>query len=513
MLELHDDITIIGSGPTGLTLALILKYYGHRVTVLEREGTPGGCHRVTRVNDGRGLGNGLFTEHGPRIYTSGSKTFHNMLLKAGIDHEKYFTAYKAQISEPLIQSLKYFTSTDILTMISSYMKYIIDTSYGSDMTVSSLKLSTQASEYTDKMCRLTDGAGADRYTLNSFMRLIDHKFTETIQQPKKANDKEGGWVADLVKQLQINGVQFLFNKEVQGIELKSNELKSNELKSNELKSNELKSNELKHVKNLEITTQDGEVINTNVIIFATPTDALERILSNSKTLSNTFGSLKDLKEFNKHSLYETYLPVTLHWRLSPVKIPNIWGNGIGEWNIAWINMTDYISNEPGTIISACITKTDAVNIYGKTANECTADELRTEVLRQLEPLINTVRKPDSVLLSPEIYRSGDKWVTRDNAYMRTAMNTVGRPSYATNHKIFSVGCHNENNNYKFTSVESAVQNAYYWAHNNIPGSETVFPIITGLTLSLLIKYALILLVVACIVYYLFITRLLNYLVK
>ena len=480
MLELHDDITIIGSGPTGLTLALILKYYGHSVTVVEREGTPGGCHRVTRVNDGRGLGNGLFTEHGPRIYTSGSKTFHNMLLKAGIDHEKYFTAYKAQISEPLIQSLKYFTATDILTMISSYMKYIIDTSYGSDMTVSSLNLSTLAAEYADKMCRLTDGAGADRYTLNSFMRLIDHKFTETIQQPKKANDKEGGWVADLVKQLQVNGVQFRFNKEVENIETNS---------SNKY----------------TLTTKDGEVLNTNVIIFATPTDALERILSNSKTLSNAFCPLKDLKEFNKHSLYETYLPVTLHWRLSPVKIPNIWGNGIGEWNIAWINMTDYISAEPGTIISACITKTDAVNMYGKTANDCTADELRTEVLRQLEPLINTVRKPDSVVLSPEIYRSGDKWVTRDNAYMRTSSNIVGRPSVSGDHKIFSVGCHNEHNSYKFTSVESAVQNAYYWAHTNIPGSELIFPIITGWTLSILIKYALILFVSANIIYYVFVT--------
>jgi predicted NAD/FAD-dependent oxidoreductase len=465
MIDLNDHITIIGSGPTGLTLALILKYYGYSVTILERESTPGGCHRVTRVND-------MFTEHGPRIYTSGSKTFHHMLQKAGLDHKKYFTPYKAQVSEPLLQSLKYFNSSDMFRIVSSYLKFVINPKFGSDMTVNQLELSTPAASYADKMCRLTDGAGADRYTLNSFLRLIDHKFAETIQQPQRANDKEGGWVADLVKQLKINGVSVQLNQEVQTIRSQGSAY--------------------------TIVTTDGS-FKTDVILFATPTDALEKILSNSPDIADSFGPLSNLKEFNKHSLYETYLPVTLHWRSTPVNLPRIWGNGIGEWNIAWINITDYVSTEPGTVISACITNTNAVNINGKTANDCTEHELKMEVLRQLDPLINGVRKPDAVILSPEIYRAKDKWLTRDNAYMRTPMDHIGRPSKAENNKIFSVGCHNEHNTYKFTSVESAVQNAYYWAHEQIEGSDKFFPIISSWTLSLVLKYAIIMFIIVYVV--------------
>jgi predicted NAD/FAD-dependent oxidoreductase len=454
------EITIIGSGPTGLTLALILRYYGAHVTILEREATPGGCHRVSRV-DGR------FTEHGPRIYTSGSKTFHHMLEKAGLEPMKYFTPYKSQVSEPLKQSIKYFTASDIFSVVSAYSKFLVNKNHGDDLTVTQLNLSPTAAEYVDKMCRLTDGAGADRYTLNSFIRLIDQKFTETVNQPLYANDK--GWVRDLVKQLQSRDVAFKFNQEVSSINGDGK-------------------------RRYVIHTKDGDTYESDMVIFATPTDTIEKILSQSAGLEHVFGPIDKIKQFNKHCLYEVYLSITLHWN-KRVKLPEIWGNGTGNWNIAWINLTDYMITESGTVISACITKTNSPAENGKTANDCSENELKQEVLRQLQAngLIDNVPLPDAVILSPEIYREAGAWRTRDNAYMRTTYKGAG-PSDPVdkNHQIFSVGCHNEHNSYKFTSVESAVQNAYYWAHTHIAGAgaDKQFPILEGYTLSFILKWVL-----------------------
>ena len=48
------DYTIVGAGPTGLTIAWFLAKSGYKVLIIEREIVIGGCHRVIRVD-------GLFT--------------------------------------------------------------------------------------------------------------------------------------------------------------------------------------------------------------------------------------------------------------------------------------------------------------------------------------------------------------------------------------------------------------------------------------------------------------------
>ena len=55
------DYLIVGAGPCGLALAWYLSKLNKKILIVEKENTIGGCHRVRRVN-------GLFTEHGPRIY-------------------------------------------------------------------------------------------------------------------------------------------------------------------------------------------------------------------------------------------------------------------------------------------------------------------------------------------------------------------------------------------------------------------------------------------------------------
>ena len=71
------DLVIIGAGPSGLALAQASSSIGKKILIIDRENQIGGSHRVRRVKQGNEL---LFTEHGPRIYTTAYKNFINLLL-------------------------------------------------------------------------------------------------------------------------------------------------------------------------------------------------------------------------------------------------------------------------------------------------------------------------------------------------------------------------------------------------------------------------------------------------
>jgi flavin-dependent dehydrogenase len=60
----YYDLVIVGAGPAGLALAHTSSSLYRRILIIDKELEIGGCHRVKRDVDG------LFTEHGPRIYLS-----------------------------------------------------------------------------------------------------------------------------------------------------------------------------------------------------------------------------------------------------------------------------------------------------------------------------------------------------------------------------------------------------------------------------------------------------------
>lgn len=73
------DYVIIGGGPSGLALAQLLTLSRfNRILLIEKRDYLGGCHGVTRVN------NGMMTEHGPRIYIDNFIMFTQLLNDMGV---------------------------------------------------------------------------------------------------------------------------------------------------------------------------------------------------------------------------------------------------------------------------------------------------------------------------------------------------------------------------------------------------------------------------------------------
>ena len=86
------DLIIIGAGPSGLVLAQCVIKLNKKILILEKESDIGGCHRVRRVN-------GLFTEHGPRIYSTTYKVFNKLLKEMNVEFKELFKEYNFTITQ------------------------------------------------------------------------------------------------------------------------------------------------------------------------------------------------------------------------------------------------------------------------------------------------------------------------------------------------------------------------------------------------------------------------------
>lgn len=478
------DYIIIGAGPSGLALSYIISHMGHTCLVIDREPSPGGCHRVIRTK------NGLFTEHGPRIYGDNYKTFYHLLDHAGLDPSSYFTEYKFSITpwnnksgddSIMTTAMKIFTFKEALTFVEHYTFCALDPKPYKEVSIHTITqdFSKASSNYIDKMCRLSEGAGKERYTAYEFFQLLNQGIFYKIRQPNIANDK--GWVTDLVKVIKKNGTRFLFNREVSGI-----------LRNT---ASSLPEYEVNHI-GTGSDISDSNINYARNVIFATPVQTLEKFFDNFSGVN--------LKIYKSLSTYDVYIPITLHWS-KKITLTDLWGQGIGKWNIAWIVLSDYMRNESETLITCCITK---INVPGegthKSANHCNREELIDEVKLQLKPLIGS-NIPDKMLIYSTVYkdRGGNRWNSRDTAHMATPyVGNFHFPYKLDGENIYSVGSHNANSTYAFTSAESAVQNSYNWAHRYLPGSRKEFKVQYIVTLNIVISMIMIIIMIPLFMYFL-----------
>lgn len=436
------DYIVVGSGPSGLTCAYYILQQSKTCLIIEREKTPGGCHRVDRIQ-------GRFSEHGPRIYSNAYVNFLQLLRNNGIHNN--FVNYnfsflpslnKKNKSSTFVQLIKVFSLTELFYLGRCYIDCLVDPNFYKQKSIYAIikhfKKSSQ--EYVDKICRLTDGAGMQRYTAYQFFQLLNQFSLYAILEPTYPNDI--GWVKQMVQMLLSKGAVLKLGSSVEALE------KYEQDKYN-------------------LKTEDGHTYQGKHVIFATPTTTLENFFSNFNSIS--------LAEYNKVSQYETYIPITLHWDTEILKLDAIWGQGIGPWNIAWIVMSDYMSDTTtkGTLISCCISKLNIKGTNNKTANECSENELIEEVLEQLEPLL-LGKKPDISLLAPQVYYDNNEWKNRDTAYMSTPENYKIRfPFKMDNEHIYSVGTHNGLSTLHVTSAESAVQNSMHWANTYLHARQCI----------------------------------------
>ena len=471
------DYVIVGGGPSGLAFAQCCAYAKKRVIIIEQSDDIGGCHRVRRVNvDGKRL----FTEHGPRVYSSSYKVFRMLLEKMGMDFYDIFNLYNFQLDAIGNETIwKVLKLRELFVLALAYFKMVINDNYGSDKSIAQVMdendFTQRSRDMIDRVCRLTDGAESTRYTLNEFLSLFDQNMFYNLYQPRMPNDLLlfENWKTYLIK---TGYVEFRYKNRVTSI------------------------NESKTVPNVieNVELDDGVQIRGGSFVFAIPPYDLVKVLeqSKSKNVRESYG--RGFEKWANDTRYIDYICITFHYD-EKIEIPKVYGFPKSDWGIAFVVLTDYMKvDESKTLISTTITFSDVKSRYsGKTANECNEAELKRDVYLQLKEAMPSLPEATRVILYPGMKRDTEKnrWVSMDTAFV--ASDSKGylqaRSPIFTN--MFSLGTHNGNHLYKFTSLESAVTNAVHLAHKLLPVTENEFPLQAPMSVSKVLRIMLIVLIV------------------
>jgi hypothetical protein len=430
---MYYDHCIIGCGPCGLTLASLLP--GNNI-LIEKDKNIGGCHRVS-------LQEGLFSEHGPRIYGTTYINSQDVLAQMGITWDEHFVPYDFQFLSIGLDTVSTSLSLSEMSKLTlEFLKFcFIDPpviSIGEWMTANNFSL--QAQDTIDRICRMTDGADKTRYLLSSFLELFNQNFFYHFQQP---NAPMSVLFERWGKRIESkNGCPIYTGEEV--IEIAPNTVYT-----------------------------DKRIISAKKIIFAMPPQYIAEIIKQSNYNPFSDGFLV----YAEKTKYLKYYCLTFHFS-KEYQFEKIYGlTKDSKWGIVFIKLDDYMKEVfIGNMFSIAVTIIDQKGYNGKMAIECSNQEIKNEVFDQMNRLFHFPEKPKIIL-----YNKDDQaWVLTKEGYGECQ----GKDDF------YAVSCHLGKSPYAFTSFESAVCNAI-WFVNMLTGSS--IPIKKIWTVDYVVKICLVIL--------------------
>lgn len=446
---------IVGGGPSGLILSLLLGKVGYKCLVFDSELSLGGCHRVYRVN-------GLFTEHAPRIYSSTYVNTSKILKLIGTSFEDVFTPYDFNIANIGGNVSSHLTTRELALFVSRFILFTLNSHYGENYSVMQFMrdhyFTEDAIDYIDRLCRLSDGIDASKYSINKFLQIVNQQGLHKLYQPRLPTDF--GLIYKIENACKETGnVDFLPSNKVVNLILNSDRTKIT-----------------------GIETSNNQIYEADNVILAIPPKPLVTILQNSN-ISSAFGN--DLNTWTSLSSYNNYIAITYHWD-SKLSLPKVWGFPKTEWGVAFIvlsNYMDFKDDRSKTVISTCITIFDKA-YKGKTAHEVdNENDLKEYVFEQLKESFPDLKEPTISLLSPTVKRINGMWIENDSGYVKTFNNTYLPFQSRLITNLYNLGTQNGFSDYKFTSFESAVSNAINLAHKLDSRTKKIISLSKAITLT------------------------------
>lgn len=478
------DLIIIGGGPAGLTLAHCCSNIKNlKILVIDRENQIGGCHRVNRVNYNNEK---IFTEHGPRIYSSSYKNFDFLLNEMNTSLIKIFKPYNFQLLNSNGQISSSLTSnvsiSEMFNIIINFIKLLFNDEYGKDINMKTYLYNNNFSKKTidviDRLCRLSDGGGIEKYSLNEFLQLINQQSLYKIYQPNKPTDKELFiiWKRFLEKR----NVEFLLNTEINNFIIENNNIKS--------------------------CIINNQKIEGNKFILAIPPKNIIDIFNKNNNLKNAFGEYNLFKKWVHKTDYIDYISIAYHWDYK-LNLKKVYGFPKSDWGVISILLTDYMNfdeKNSKTVISTATIYTDRISKNNnKTANMCDKDELIKEIFKQLKETYIDLPDNYKAFITPNNYYENGEWESKDTAFMAT-YNTKYIDFKSKNiNNLYNLGTQNGKSIYKFTSLESAISNAIYLSIILYPELKEKYTIIPITTVRDIFFYFIIFIIIIIIIILLF----------
>lgn len=401
---MHDWI-IVGGGPSGLTCATHLP---GNIMVLEKRRQVGGCHRVQ-------WNQGFFSEHGPRVYNGGYVNARRLCREHGIRWDDAFQ--RTEYAPDHIDGQRWYQWMSwralALLTLASLLYWIGVPLRGSVRdALDRWGIGGLERRRIDTVCRFSDGAGIDRYTLGQFVSGFDYHVVYPFYTPRQPLDR-GLW-GPIRESLESRGVVVKAGVEIRRVLHDGTRV-------------------------LGVVTDTGRRLMARRVVLCLPPVSLSRVLKAS--------GLYDYADMSKATKYIPYWSYSIHVRPGVERLVAVDGFVDTPWGLIWMDLP--MNGVATRVLSVAITRVDAPSTRGLVARGAPQDAVIAEILRQL-PLTPEAR--DAIVKVVPTMES-------DQAYVAAA----GTPRLPQWHPqiegLGMVGCANGLSRYEFTSIESAVQNA------------------------------------------------------
>ena len=401
--------TIIGSGPSGLSLAYVLSLNNINIELIEQDEQLGGSWNSQWIGD-------YFSENSPRVF-SNSGNSKILLSHLGFTDKDFQNIYGNffQTNFKLASFIfKHFTLLDYFIFIFACIKYrfIKENKTISDWMRLS-KLSIRAKKAIN-ILSIVICDRPDKTNINDFFGSVSYALPKQMKEPNK-------WHQSIETHLnRKKNVTILKNTKVINLD--------------------------KVGKLFKISTKNTEngyekLITSNKVFLCTQSDGIYPIIKNTK-LKNNWMHIDKMKTWSQNTFYSGF-GFQLHFN-KDVQFKNSWcWSCNGDWTVIILPVSNWLKKysndkEIKTVWSCCIVDMDTKSKrIDKTANDCSIKEILEECLYQIKKNYK-IPEPKIITVSKGLKKINNKWISKNTGYTKNIYNDLNMKGKEDN--LYALGC-------------------------------------------------------------------------
>lgn len=427
--------TIIGSGPTGLSLAYVLGLNGIKVDLIEQSNQLGGSWNSAWIE------NQYWTENSPRVILR--DVYIDYFLKdIGIKESDFYDIYGGffDLQEKFITFFyNFFHFSDYFKFLYIVIYYKLNTSNLTLQDVLDESTLSQTAKKAINIFSITINDIPSQTNINDFCGSISIN-TRGIKQFKDPNL----WHVLVENKLKkLNNVNIYKNTQIIKILQKNNKIYA-------------------------VENQDNQKFNCDKLFLCTQSNNILPLLENSDSIiQNNWLSIDYMRKWCNETFYIGF-GFQLHFD-TKVDFPEKWCQSCtSEWNIIILPVSDWLiikSKNPKikTVWSCTITSVDTKSkTTRKTVNESNLQEVLDESMNQLNKLIS-IPKPYKITSSQNLKKIDNKWLSYNTGFTRGKYDYL--PIQGKIKNLYALGSFTDCNYNSVTIFETSIRATVQYLNN------------------------------------------------
>jgi hypothetical protein len=422
---------VVGSGPTGLSLAYILALNDTPITLIEQDQQLGGSWNSQWINDK------YFSENSPRVLSLNGNT-KKLLVSIGLTKHDFKNIYGNFFKTNwkfIVFLHEHFNILDYFVFLFAAVKYrFVTKNIVLSKWIKCSGLSIQGQKAI-KILSILICDKPENTNLNDFFCSLSLSIPKQMIEPNKWHEMIESYLQ------QKNNIRILKNTKVTKLESTSCENLIDSV----------------HIKN--IVNNQYSIIKANKVILCTQSNNIYPIIKDcSSYVQNNWMPINKMKEWSNNTFYSGF-GFQLHFD-KYIKFKNNWCWSCGkDWTVIILPVSNWLTQyskdqQIKTVWSCCIvdmeTKSQRLN---KTPNECTIHEIIDECMYQIKSSYN-IPGPNKITISKGIARKDNKWISKNTGFTRNIYDKLMMKGKIDN--LYALGCFTQTNQSHISYIGNAI---------------------------------------------------------